>query len=452
MLLNCTQCHGGSDGAMREIRKNSTSDNTRDIKSFALLMAAVLVAAFASSASAQTIQLPPRILAAEGEHSPTTSCAASSDLTGHMICAVIVNDLLYGVSWRTPPGGSAEVPPGEAPQGEVDELPPVPARGGSSVSCAPALGQNGDPSGTVICAMASGSILYGIAFSPEHHTSTALVNLGSAPAPFTTAPSCSSELFIGNGPVICAIGVGRKLYGIEFDPRPAPDFLNSGLQQALPGEDLAFGGADPGCNVVTISGAAECGVTLATGELAAVAFDLQNLHKVINLGKPAGSKEISKVSCAAGQNTNLSCAVIDKPNERGDSDLFIVTADPQMSSPPFPSTGFKQIPGVPDARRVSCQGSNDPTFFPNDVSCAVEMEKRVSSPSPFPPPPFFAVGGLKFNSSTLSTSGLQQTVFFSHFNVTAVNCISLFIDQNQISCGVVTTAGMFGVDLAFPTE
>lgn len=448
MLHNCKKCHGGSDSAMRESRSNLTGDNTREIKSVLLIIAAVMVAAFASSASAQTIELPPRVLAAAGEPSPTTSCAASSDLTGHMICAEIVNDLLYGVSWHTPPGGPAEVPPGEAPQGEVDELPPVPALGGSSVSCAPSLGQNGDPSGTVICAMASGSTLYGIAFSPEHQTSTKLVHLGSAPAPFSTAPSCSSESFIGNGAVICAIAAGRKLYGIQFDPRPAPDFLNSGLQEALPGQELAFGGAGPGCALLTIGGAAECAVTLAGGQLAAVAFDLNNIHNVINLGMPANAKEISKVSCAGGQGTNISCAVIDKPNVPGDSNLFIITADPQMTSPPFVSTGFKQIPGVSGGRDVSCQGSNDPQL-PNDVSCAVKIETRVSSSSPVPPPPFLSVAGLKFNSSTLSTSGLHETVFFSHFNVTALNCISLFIDQNQISCGIATTAGLFGVDLTF---
>jgi hypothetical protein len=443
MLLNCTKYYGASDSVMRESRANLTSDNTRKIKSMSLLIAAVMVAALASSASAQTIELPPRVL----EPPATISCAASADLTGHMICAEIVNDLLYGVSWHTPPGGPAEVPPGEMPQGEVDELPPVPALGGRSISCASAVGQNGDPSGTVICAIASGSTLFGYAFSPEH-TSTELVRLGSAPASFSTAPSCASVFGTANGPVICAIGAGSKLYGIQFDPRPGSGFFNSGLKEALPGEELAFRGADPGCASITIQGAAECAVTLTGGRLAAVAFDLKNLHKVINLGAPANSKEISKVSCAGAQSTNISCAVIGKPNEPGDSNLFIITADPQNTSPPFVSTGFKQISGVPGGRNVSCVGSNDPGL-PVDVSCAVEIEKRVSSSSIFPPPPFFSVGGLKFNSSTLATSGLQETVFFSHFNVTAVNCISLFIDQNQISCGIATAAGLFGVDVTF---
>jgi len=248
--------------------------------------------------------------------------------------------------------------------------------------------------------------------------------------------------------VICAIAAGSKLYGIQFDPRPGPDFFNSGLQEALPGEGLAVGGAGPSCATITIQGAAECGVTLTGGGLAAIAFDLKNLHKVINLGTPASSKGISKVSCTGAQSTSISCAVIDKPNERGDSNLFIITSDPQNTSPPFVSTGFKQIPGVPGGRNVSCQGSNDPSL-PNDVSCAVEIEKRVSSVSNFPSPPVLAIGGLKFNSSTLATSGLQEGVFFSHFNVTAVNCISLFIDQNQISCGIATAAGMFGVDVTF---
>jgi hypothetical protein len=444
MLPNCKKFPGGSDSAMRESRTNLTSDNTREIKSMSLLMAAVMAAALASSASAQTIELPPRVL----EPSSTISCAASADLTGHMICGEIVNGLLYGVSWHTPPGGPAEVPQGEVPQGEVDELPPVPAHGGSSISCASAVGQNGDPSGTVICAMASGSTLFGYAFSPEHHTSTELVNLGSAPASFSTAPSCASVFGIANGPVICAIAAGSKLYGIQFDPRTGSDFFNSGLQEALPGEKLAFGGAGPSCASITIQGAAECAVTLAGKGLAAVAFDLKNLHKVISLGTPANSKEISKVSCAGAQSTSISCAVIDKPNDPGDSNLFIITSDPQNTSPPFVSTGFKQIPGVLGGRDVSCVGSNDPSL-PDDVSCAVEIEKRVSTSSIFPPPPFLSVGGLKFNSSTLSTSGLQETVFFSHFNVTAVNCISLFIDQNQISCGIATAAGLFGVDVTF---
>jgi hypothetical protein len=417
-------------------------------KSMSLLIAAAMVAALASSASAQTVELPPRVL----EPPATISCAASADLTGHMICAEIVNDLLYGVSWHTPPGGPAEVPPGEAPQGEVDELPPVPARGGTSISCASAVGQNGDPGGTVICAMASGGTLYGYAFSPENHTSSKLVNLGSAPTSFSSAPSCASVFQVANGPVICAIAAGRKLYGIQFDPRPGPDFFNSGLQEALPGEELAFGGAGPSCAGLIIGGAAECAVTLAGGGLAAVAFDLKNLHKVVNLGRPANAKEISKVSCTGAQSTHqptsISCAVIDKPNEPGESNLFIITSDPQMTSPPFVSTGFKQIPGVPGARDVSCVGSNDPDL-PDDVSCAVEIEKRVSSSSTFPPPPFLAVAGLKFDFSTLSTSGLQETVFSSHFNVTAVNCISLFIDQNQISCGIATAAGLFGVDITF---
>lgn len=449
MLLNCKEFHGGgSDSVMGESRTNLTSGNTRQIKRMSLPIAAVLEAAFASSASAQTIELPPRVL----ESSPTISCAASSDLTGHMICAEIVNDLLYGVSWHTPPGGPAEVPSGEAPQGEVDELPPVPALGGSSVSCAPAVGQNGDPSGTVICAMVSGSTLYGFAISPEHRTSTALVKLGSAPVSFSSAPSCTSVFLAANGPAICAIAAGGKLYGIQFDPRPGPEFFNSGLQEAIPGLQVAIGGADPSCNVITMQGAAECGVTLAGGGLAAVAFDLKALHNVINLGTPANSREISKVSCTVAKSTNISCAVIDKQNDPGDSNLFIITSDPLNSSPPFVSTGFKQIPGVPGGRNVSCQGSNDPNNFPVDVSCAVEIEKRVSSSSAVPPPPFFAIAGLKFDSSALATSGLQQTVFFSHFNVKAVNCISLFIDQNQISCGITTTAGIFGVDLTFPTE
>lgn len=443
MLLNCKNCHGGSNIAMHGSRANLTSDNTREIKSIALAIAAVMAAALASSASAQSIKLPPRVLAAEGEPSPTISCAASADLTGHMICAEIVDDLLYGVSWHTPPGG----------QGEVDELPPVPALGGSSISCASAVGQIGgnigDPSGTVICAMASGSTLYGYAFSPENHTSSELVSLGSAPAPFSSAPSCASVFGIANGPVICAIAAGRKLYGIQFDPRPGPDFFNSGLQEALPGEELAFGDAGPSCASSTIQGTAECAVTLTRGRLAAVAFDLKSLHKVIDLGRPANSKEISKVSCTAAQPTGISCAVIDKPSEPGESNLFIITADPQVSSPPFVSTGFKQIPGVQGGRNVSCVGSNDPSLL-DDVSCAVEIEKRVSSFPVFPPLSFLSViEGLKFNSSILSTSGLQETVFFRHYNVTAVNCISLFIDQNQISCGIATAAGPFGVNVTF---
>jgi len=446
MLLNCKECHGGSASAMRENRTNLTSDNTRQFRSMPLLIAAVMVAAFGSSASAQIVEFPPaRVL----EPLPTTSCAASSDLTGHMICAEIVNDLLYAVAWHTPPGGSREVQ-GDVALGEVDELPPVPALGGRSVSCAPAVGQNGDPSGTVICAVASGSTLFGIALSPEHHTSTELVNLGRVPAPFSTAPSCSSVFLVANGPVICAIAAGSKLYGIQFDPRPGPDFFNSGLQEALPGEELAVGGAGPSCNVITIQGAAECGVTLIRGGLAAVAFDLKNIHKVIDLGTPPNSSEISKVSCTVAQSTSISCAVIDKPNVPGDGNLFIITSDPQNTNPPFGSTGFKQIAGVP-GRNVSCQGSNDPNFA-DDVSCAVEIEKRVTSSSNFPPPPFFSVGGLKFNSSTLSTSGVQQAVFFSHFNVTALNCTSLFINENQISCGVATAAGLFGVNLTFPIE
>ncbi len=444
MLVNYTSCNGRSDSAMRESRTILTRDNTREIESLSLLIAAVIAATFSSSASAQTVELPPRVL----EPSPTISCAASADLTGHMICAEIVNDLLYGVSWHTPPGGPAEVPQGEAPQGEVDELPPVPALGGSSIGCASAIGQNGDPSGTVICAMASGSTLFGYAFSPEHHTSSGLVRLGSAPASFSTAPSCASVLGVANGPVICALAAGSKLYGIQFDPRPGPDFFNSGLQEALPGEELAVSGASPGCASITIQGAVECAVTLTGGGLAAVAFDLKNIHKVINLGRPASSKEISKVSCTGAQSTSISCAVIDEPNEPGDSNLFIITSDPQMTSPPFVSTGFKQIPGVPGGRNVSCVGSNDPAL-PDDVGCAVEIEKRVSSASVSPSPPFLSVGGLKFNSSTLATSGLQKAVFFSHFDVTAVNCISLFIDQNQISCGIATAAGLFGVDVTF---
>ena len=433
MLLNCKTLHGDSDSAMRDSCTNLTSDNTREIRSMSLLMAAVMAAVLASPASAQSIELPPRVF----EPSSTISCAASADLTGHMICAEIVNDLLYGVSWHTPPGG----------QGEVDALPPVPALGGSSISCASAVGQNGDPSGTVICAMASGRTLYGYALSPEHHTSSELVRLGSVPASFSTAPSCASVFGVANGPVICAIEAGRKLYGIQFDPRPGPDFFNSGLQEALPGQELAFGGADPSC--ASIQGAAECAVTLTGGGLAAVAFDLKNLHKVINLGRPANSKEIFKVSCAGAQSTSISCAVIDKPKEPGESNLLIITSDPQITSPPFVSTGFKQIPGVPGGRNVSCVGSNDPSL-PDDVSCAVEIEKGASSFSILPPPPFLSViRGLKFNSSTLSTSGLQDAVVFRHFDVMAMNCISLFIDQNQISCGITTGTGSFGVDVAF---
>lgn len=447
MLLIRNKCHRGSDSAMRESRANLTSDNTRPIKSMSLLIAAVMVAALPSSASAQSTALPPQILAALGEPSPTTSCAASADLTGHMICAEIFNDLLYGVSWHTPPGGPAEV--GPPPAGEVDELPPVPALGGSSISCASAVGQNGDPSGTAICAMASGSTLYGYALSPEHHTSTELVRLGSAPASFSTAPSCSSVFQIANGPVICAIVAGSKLYGIQFDPRPGPDFFNSGLQEALPGQELPFGGAGPSCASITIQGAAECAVTLTGGGLAAVAFDLKNLHKVINLGRPANSNGIANVSCAGAQSTSISCAVIDRPTKPAESNLFIITSDPQITSPPFVSTGFKQIPGVLDGRSVSCVGSNDPSL-PNDVSCAVEITKGISSFPILPPLPFLSViQGLKFDSSTLATSGLQKTVVFRRFNVTAVNCISLFIDQNQISCGITTTAGAFGVDLTF---
>jgi hypothetical protein len=430
MLLNCKSCNGSSDSAMRESGSHLTSDNTRGIKSMSLLIAAIMVVMLASSASAQSTKLPPRVLATEGEPSPTISCAASADLTGHMICAEIVNDLLYGVSWHTPPGG----------QGEVDELPPMFALGGSSVSCASAVGQNGDPSGSVICALATGSTLYGYAFSPEHHTSSELISLGSAPSPFSTAPSCASVFGVANGPVICAIGAGRKLYGVQFDPRPGPDFSNSGLQEALPGERLAFGGVGPSCASITIQGAAECAITLAGGGLAAVAFDLKNLHKVVKLGRPASSKEISKVSCTGAQATSISCAVIDEPKDPGESNLFIITSDPQMTSPPFVSTGFKQIPGVPRGRNVSCVGSNDPSL-PEDVSCAVEIEKKT--------PLLSVIGGLKFNSSTLSTSGLQKTVFFRHFNVTALNCISLFIDQNQISCGIATTAGPFGVNVTF---
>jgi hypothetical protein len=440
MLFNFKNCHGARDSAMCGIRTNSTSGNTRDIKSSSLLTGAALMATLASSAFAQSIELPPRFLAAEGEPSPTISCAASADLTGHMICAEIVNDLLYGVSWHTPPGG----------QGEVDELPPVPALGGRSISCASAIGQNGDPSGTVICAMASGRTLYGYAFSPEHHTSSELVRLGTAPASFSTAPSCASVFAVANGPVICAIVAGSKLYGIQFDPRPGSDFFNSGLQEALPGEKVAFGRTGPSCASVTIQGAAECALTLTGGGLAAVAFDLKNLHKVINLGRPASSKELSKVSCTGAQSnsTSISCAVIDKPSEPDGSRLYIITSDPQLTSPSFVSTGFKQIPGVPGGRNVSCVGSNDPSL-PDDVSCAIEIAKRGSSFSIFPPPFLTVIGGLKFNSSTLSTSGLQKTVFFRHFNVTAMNCISLFIDQNQMSCGVATAAGSFGVDLTF---
>lgn len=432
MLLNRKDRHGSRDSAMRRSRPNSTSETTRKTKSISLLLAAVMLAALASSAFAQSVKLPPQASAAEGEPPPTISCAASADLTGHMICAEIVNDLLYGVSWHTPPGG----------QGEVDQLPPLFALGGSSVSCASAVGQNGDPSGTVICAIASGSTLYGYAFSPEHHTSSELITLGSAPAPFSTAPSCASVFQVGNGPAICAIAAGRKLYGIQFDPRPGPGFSNSGLQEALPGEELAVGRAGPSCAAITIQGAAECAVSLARGGLAAVAFDLKSLHKVVDLGRPAGSREISRVSCTGAQATSISCAVIDEPKESGESNLFIITSDPQLSSPSFVSTGFKRISGVTRGRDVSCVGSNDPSL-PNDVSCAVEIEQRVTH--------LAAVAGLKFNSVTLATSGLREPVF-RHFNVTAMNCISLFIDQNQISCGIATAAGAFGVNVTFGQE
>lgn len=435
-------------------RVNLTSDNRRELMSMSLLIAAIMVAMLPSFSSAQKIELPPRVFAAPGEPSPTISCAASSDLTGHMICAEIVNGLLYGVSWHTPPGDRpGEVGPLPVGPGEVDELPPVPALGGRSISCAAAIGRNGDPSGTVICAMASGRTLYGYALSPENHTSTELIRLGTAPTPFSTAPSCASVLGVANGPIICAITAGSKLYGIQFDPRPGSDFFNSGIQEALPEENLVIDGAGPACAAITIQGAAECAVTLTGGGLAAVAFDLKNLHKVVHLGRPAHSTGISAVSCAAGPPAGIGCAVLgktdrpdghDKPDERGDSNLFIIASDPQSTSPSFVSTGFKQIPGVRSGRNVSCAGSNDPDMS-NAVSCAVEIPEESISFSKMPS----AIKGLKFDSVTLSTSGLQRTVFLRPFNRTAMSCISLFIDQNQISCGIATTAGSFGVDLTF---
>jgi hypothetical protein len=277
---------------------------------------------------------------------------------------------------------------------------------------------------------------FGLALYPPPRAPAPFLQLGSGAFTFNSDPSCTIG---GGGKAICAVVANGQLFGIAFDPRTG--FVSGGGLQPL-----SFGAnftSNPSCTSVG-GGVAICAIRQGGGLLGfAFAFNGISIQPV-SAQQLGGSSFSSNPSCATPQDGSgqAICGIL---TGSGLNTLVGFAFDPRtgffrgfqnLVTAPAGSFGVPQ----PFVGNPGCAASNDP-IAPNMVTCAV-----VTS--------IGAVSGAKFDPR----SGAQRLRTIAGVpNVSRISsCITLAMDQNQITCvftsnpgpaiaGGIVSAGAFDV-------
>jgi hypothetical protein len=353
-------------------------------------------------------------------NSTAISCATSGNGTGHLVCA---ESGRTGVSWWAPPHGN-----GSLVQVSLSE--PAATRT-VGVNCAPSgdlgttvcllaqfttLPCTGHPTCTIPTSINWNASLTGIGFYPPNNepapqpsvppfqtASDSMVIMGVSD-PGVGSPGCAN---IATFEVICAVNVNFKLQRV---------LINSNTRTVSGMVPLPFSiTGTPSC---TFGGNSAAICAESEGGLNGFAFDNNGLAVLIHLGGTG----FSQPSCATpGDGKNVAiCAAI------SGNMLLGIAFDPRTGY----KTAFQNLGTAPDTGQwlgpVGCAFPND-SMATNEVACVA-----ISSSG--------NVYAVKFDPRNAGTSPPIRGPFFSGAG-SSLSCVTLAVDQNQITCGVIRSGG-----------
>jgi hypothetical protein len=373
------------------------------------------------------------------------ACAASANMTAHMICvANVSNGQLTAISEAV--SNIVIVNPtlfqldatgfNNLTAGKQNPLPlGINGTVGNS-SCS----STADASADVVCAYNSNGLLAGVRFSI----------LANAPNILNILPK-SFEMTPIVGNASCAIGAARNSLGVPQGPPPAGteglageticafrstnnELMAVAFNPATPNtvqmQDLGVvATGDPSCvGAVDATNQVICAFITASG-LRGIAFDPRTPFKTAVQSLYAGTSFPSNPGCTTPNDNSgqVICAIVSAANT-----LAGFAFDPRQTyQSTLQSLGTTTMVGTP-----SCSGFGDGT---NRVICAVRSSANVVNTVKFDPRlhPGFSSGLARLNGTTASGD---------------LSCIFLNIHQFQVNCaGVLSSHGeLFGIVLAPP--
>jgi hypothetical protein len=372
---------------------------------------------------AGTVDQMTDVAMSSGSFTGTPGCAATSDGTGTVICAVEgSNNGLYGIAIHPQPLGnlteaqttSPLVPlltpgqvltnfnggsPGGSPCTPNNPCNRVAAIGGTP-SCAASEGNMVICGVIVVLQSAVGTALndlIGIAFDPRvplSSTNPAILGLANG-ANFDSNPSCSSSKdpngVVNNGKMFATCGIvfienyfgaTATFFGASFDPRSG---YNRG---ALTVSGSTNFGQDPSCAAPRDNkGAVICAMGLGSGNgfgtgttstMLGVAFDpIGRTTSTINLGAPpAGDGVWTSFGCAspvdANDTNSVACAAVTSTNK-----ILAINFDPRTgldpvtkAAPTFAPVTFNDPNGA-TATLASIPSCVPENIINNQISCVI---------------------------------------------------------------------------------
>jgi hypothetical protein len=419
-----------------------------------------------------------------------TSCVASNNGTGHMVCAeYTTSGSVVGQSWQATPGGGTGN--GREAAGTLDPTLSLGSLTGTSVG-APGCAPEDDGTGTAACLFVSqsgGAYNFQVAaFYPGPATAEANPNGNGAAGPtfnsptslltlplngqtFPTSdtissPSCAStntlianQTTIFTKAVACAIIISGQVYGVAFEPRTA----TATTLTALSSLGTGFVG-DPNCtsNLESVAivcaarqGSALLGFNLAFSQSSSGGTPSIATTSSISLGSE--SSFAGDPACAVpssgnlGDNTALAICVIVSGNS-----LLGLAFDPQDNY----NTGFETLGSAPAGAGSWTGNASCTNIVPFGnvrtapmVSCALTSSTANSSGSNIYALTFNPAESLDVNGTTTTTPAFTSSIWntlATGANAT-LSCLPLNIDISFFYCGSTTSSGaveasILGVD------